>query len=61
MKKLGLIVLFSICSYFVCAQTGTLRVSVYDKNTGEAPVGATVVIAGTTKGNTIDFRWKDFY
>ena len=42
----------------VVAQTGTIRASVYDDETGEALIGASVVIASTTQGNVTDLDGK---
>ncbi len=42
----------------VIAQQGTIRVEVYDDETGEALIGATVVIAGTTQGTVTDLDGK---
>ncbi len=57
-KRLAAVILFSTFWHTAYTQTATLRVSVYDKNTGEAPIGATVVIAGTTQGSTTDLDGK---
>ena len=40
------------------AQTGTIRVNVFDGETGEALIGATVVVAGTTQGTVTDLDGK---
>ena len=40
------------------AQTGTIRTTVFDEETGEALIGATVVVAGTTQGSTTDLDGK---
>lgn len=39
----------------VFGQTGSIRMTVVDDNTGETLIGATVVIDGTTKGTVTDF------
>ena len=40
------------------AQTGTIRANVFDEETGEALIGATVVVAGTTQGMVTDLDGK---
>nr|WKN37623.1 TonB-dependent receptor [Tunicatimonas sp. TK19036] len=40
------------------AQTGNIRTTVYDDETGEALIGATVVIAGTSQGSVTDLDGK---
>lgn len=42
----------------IFAQTGTVRVSVFDEETGEALIGASVVVAGTTQGSVTDLDGK---
>ena len=42
----------------VAAQTGTIRATVFDDETGEALIGASVVIAGTTQGTVTDLDGK---
>ncbi len=39
-------------------QTGTIRVGVFDEETGEALIGASVLIAGTTQGSVTDLDGK---
>ncbi|MGB3587875.1 MAG: TonB-dependent receptor [Tunicatimonas sp.] len=52
------LLLFLINFENAVAQTGTIRVSVFDQETGEALIGATVVIAGTTQGSVTDLDGK---
>ena len=40
------------------AQTGTIRATVFDDETGEALIGATVVVVGTTQGTVTDLDGK---
>ena len=40
------------------AQTGTVRTTVYDDETGEALIGASVVVVGTTQGTVTDLDGK---
>lgn len=56
MKKGLSIFLLSLISIYCIAQTGTIRGSVTDFETGEELLGATVIIAGTTNGSITDFN-----
>ncbi|WKN42033.1 TonB-dependent receptor [Tunicatimonas pelagia] len=58
MRTLVLLLFFLTTLSNVIAQTGTIRVSVFDNETGEALIGATVVIAGTTQGSVTDLDGK---
>jgi outer membrane receptor protein involved in Fe transport len=50
-----IIILFFTQSYTLSGQNGTLRGKIIDAETGEALIGATVVVTGTTKGTITDF------
>ncbi|KPL14289.1 MAG: hypothetical protein AMS26_11340, partial [Bacteroides sp. SM23_62] len=50
-----IIVLLFTQSFTLSGQTGTLRGKIIDAETGEALIGATVVVTGTTKGTITDF------
>ena len=54
MRLLTLVFLFSLTSMTVSAQLGSVRGHVYDAETGEAVIFATVVIEGTTIGGNTD-------
>ncbi len=56
--KYFLVALFTLISVFTYAQKGILRGTIYDDETGESLVGATVVIKGTTTGTTTDLDGK---
>lgn len=58
MKKTIVILIFLFASILTFAQTGTIRVSVFDDETGEALIGANVVIHGTTDGSITDLDGK---
>lgn len=54
-KNIFIIGIILIFSGQLFAQTGTLRGKVFDKNTGETLIGATVMLPGTTIGVSTDF------
>ncbi len=53
-----LIALFTITSIIAYSQTGTIRGTVYDHETGESLVGVTVLVKGTTTGTITDLDGK---
>ena len=58
MKQVLTIILFSIVSLGAVGQQGIIRGSVLDGETGEALIGATVVVAGTSTGAATDLDGK---
>lgn len=52
MKRIFTSLLFCMVTVFAFAQTGTIIGTVTDGDTGEAVLGATVVVKGTVKGST---------
>ena len=46
------------CSAISFAQTGTIRGSVFDANTGDPLIGVTVVVDGTDQGTVTDIDGK---
>jgi outer membrane receptor protein involved in Fe transport len=53
MQKIYFLAIFTLSSYFVQAQ-GTIAGTIKDSKTGEAVIGANVVIQGTTQGSATD-------
>lgn len=60
MKILKFIILdlFLFISFHSFAQNGTIRVNIFDKETGEALIGATARIEGTLQGGVSDLEGK---
>lgn len=58
MRFLTLILLYVLFSIQVFAQTGIIRGQVIDDNTGEALIGATVLVEGTSAGAAADLDGK---
>lgn len=56
MKKTSISLLFVLVSILSFAQSGTIRGTVNDANTGEGIIGANVYISGTTQGAAVDFN-----
>ncbi len=57
--RLYILLLISLfCIESAVAQTGTIRATVYDDETGEVLIGASVVVAGTTQGTVTDLDGK---
>lgn len=59
MKAGGFLLLFCLLPFFGWAQAATLSGKVTDSKTGEALIGASVLIQGTTKGSATD--WEGNY
>lgn len=57
-KSLIFLVLVFFSLSALAQETGTIRVTVYDDETGEPLIGANVVIEGTTTGNVTDLDGK---
>ena len=51
-------IFFTLLAFSSYAQTASLRISVYDQETGEALIGATAQIQGTTTGGVTDLDGK---
>jgi outer membrane receptor for ferrienterochelin and colicin len=59
LTKLSFLVSLILCSAAAAfAQSGTIRGSIYDEETGEALIGATAQISGTSKGAVTDMDGK---
>jgi uncharacterized protein (DUF1499 family) len=54
MKKSVLSILMVLCGFIAYAQTGTIRGQIIEEATGEALIGATVMVEGTSTGATTD-------
>ena len=54
MKKSVLSILMVLCVFITYAQTGTIRGQIVEDATGEALIGATVMVEGTSTGATTD-------
>ncbi|MEM9884906.1 MAG: carboxypeptidase-like regulatory domain-containing protein [Bacteroidota bacterium] len=52
--KSRLTLLFSLISFYLIAQTGTIRGNVFDKDTGDPIIYANVILSGTTFGANTD-------
>ncbi len=55
MKRIAIIAFLAVANLGVIAQTGTIRGKVIDATTGEALIGANVLLSGTTEGTITDF------
>ena len=55
------ILIFLLGTLVYAGTTGKIAGKIIDKATGEALIGANVLIVGTTMGAVFRYRWKLFY
>ena len=56
MKKSLILIL--ICSSWILAQTGSVKGSIVDQESGDPLIGANIIIDGTTMGAATDVEGK---